>query len=1249
MDRGVMTVDPSAPVTTANPYVGPQSFRRGERLYGRDRAAAELLDLLVAERIVLLHSPSGAGKTSLIQARMLGQLEEERFDVLPVVRLSHELPPEVGALGSSANRYVVSTLLSLEERLPRDRQRSMGDLAGLSLAQYLADHRDADGQSGNTVLIFDQFEEVITADPVDQDVKTAFFQQLGVLLRDRTIWALLSMREDFLAELDPYARLVPTRFSTRYRLDLLTQDEALEAIVRPAVDAGIDFRADAADKLVNDLRRVRVQRGAAIVEELGPYVEPVQLQVACRGVWDRLDRDARTIGLSDVEAVGVVNEALAAYYADCISSVAAATGVSERALRTWVEEELITPQGFRGQAMHGPSVVADSDAGVLGRLTSAHLLRAESRRGAIWYELAHDRLIDPVKEDNENWRQQHLSDFERRAMLWEGQGHPDSMLLQPQEFDAAQAWASGRAEPLTDVENEFFDASRKARDQAEKDARANRRIRRWLVASVVGLVLALIASGLAVNSTIRADRATLRATEAAILGQSLAQLDKNTQLSLRLAARAAALQHPDGGGLTTETQNALQLGLSTTPVLSVVDSGEPSPTVDAAYSRDGTRIVSWHEDGTLKVRAALSGAMVWSHKFAQPEGFAVNADGSRVAVSNSGQVAVWPAQGSSKPVAVPSGGTCDSLAFSPDSTWLACTRETTLLVFEAATGKVRYRLGTEVFQAQWSGQGSWAAGRAALVAVTETGLTVWDSPSARPRTVKLEGPLALSPRGGLVAVGTEHGVDVFGDLGGRKLSTVELAGGAGEVSFSADGSVMAIVDLDGKLSTWESATGQALRAASEPGPPPMTVELAPSGDRALVVDEAGALTVWDVAAGHPDEQPLLAVDADGESMTMSPSGGIVRLWSADGRPRGQLDLAARLGLPTPPADPQEEGVVSSDYLAVDPDGRYIVIVGPEGQVRVVPVDPKRAPTRLRLAQKESVISLATSPTGRFVAAAFVELDEQAGVLTEPGVVGSDGGSIGPHEPDPGVGQVESPPSGVYVWDATTGARIARITSPQAVVSQVEFSPDDTALAGRLETEPSQIAVWDVASGRRRLVIRVGDQPGDVSTRTTPPRAVEGPPSGQDVEQSASIVDVAWAGQIIAAAYGDNGQRVGLWDAGTGAALGTSFRAHADQITDIAFSADGTKLVTAALDKSVAIWEVSDHHLVRRVNHPTPVYRVSFGAGDRRLIVVGDGGVPQVIWLDPTELLARARASTTRSLTTSECAQYLGDESLCASD
>ena len=71
-----------------NPFVGPDPFKPGQRLFGRDREARRLFETLVAERIVLLHSPSGAGKTSLVQAGLLPRLEANNFRPLPAFRFS---------------------------------------------------------------------------------------------------------------------------------------------------------------------------------------------------------------------------------------------------------------------------------------------------------------------------------------------------------------------------------------------------------------------------------------------------------------------------------------------------------------------------------------------------------------------------------------------------------------------------------------------------------------------------------------------------------------------------------------------------------------------------------------------------------------------------------------------------------------------------------------------------------------------------------------------------------------------------------------------------------------------------------------------------------------------------------------------------------------------------------------------------------------------------------------------------------
>jgi hypothetical protein len=105
------------PQTRANPYVGPRAFQYGETLYGRPREVVELLDLLIAERIVLLYSPSGAGKTSLIQAALIPELEKEGFRVLPVMRVSLQ-PSLTLDTFPTANRYILSLLLSFSAPFP---------------------------------------------------------------------------------------------------------------------------------------------------------------------------------------------------------------------------------------------------------------------------------------------------------------------------------------------------------------------------------------------------------------------------------------------------------------------------------------------------------------------------------------------------------------------------------------------------------------------------------------------------------------------------------------------------------------------------------------------------------------------------------------------------------------------------------------------------------------------------------------------------------------------------------------------------------------------------------------------------------------------------------------------------------------------------------------------------------------------------------------------------------------------------
>ena len=97
-----------------NPYVGPRPYERQDRhnFFGREREARELRALILSEREVLFYAQSGAGKTSLLNARVIPALEVEGFLVLPLTRVGSELPPGIDA-SAVDNVFVFGTLLAL--------------------------------------------------------------------------------------------------------------------------------------------------------------------------------------------------------------------------------------------------------------------------------------------------------------------------------------------------------------------------------------------------------------------------------------------------------------------------------------------------------------------------------------------------------------------------------------------------------------------------------------------------------------------------------------------------------------------------------------------------------------------------------------------------------------------------------------------------------------------------------------------------------------------------------------------------------------------------------------------------------------------------------------------------------------------------------------------------------------------------------------------------------------------------------
>ena len=540
-----------------NPYVGPRTFteKEGRFFFGREREARDLTARIVSERLLLFYAQSGAGKSSLLNARVIPKLrDEERFQVLPVGRVSGELPAGVAQVDNiyafnlmtsldqsdaSPARLVQVTLSDFLARLARE--TAVND-EGQRVARWVykpelaAEQAAADAQAAGGprfALVIDQFEEIITAHPGRWREREAFFRQLNqALLDDPNLWVVLALREDYVAALDPYAELTFNRLRARFYMERMQVSNGLEAVRRPAELGRRPFAPGVAEQLVDELRQVRVPGRDDTIP--GQYVEPVQLQVVCYQLWERLAEivgmpDETPISFADLAEAGDVNQALEQFYAETLAAVLAdnevhKAGVSERGLRTWFDKELITETGTRGLVRQGTDETGGMPNDVVRALQSRFLVRGEARGGDVWIELVHDRFVEPIRQSNRTWFGRNLNPLILDARAWLDAGKPNSRLYSGSQLAAAAAQIRSNPAEFSEVERAFVD------DGQQIEAR--RAARRQRVVAWVAVALALVFIAFAMWA--------LSERAAAISAQRYAELQSATAESASTLAVASA-------------------------------------------------------------------------------------------------------------------------------------------------------------------------------------------------------------------------------------------------------------------------------------------------------------------------------------------------------------------------------------------------------------------------------------------------------------------------------------------------------------------------------------------------------------------------------------------------------------------------------------------------------------------------------------------------------------------------------------
>jgi WD40 repeat protein len=1211
-----------------NPYVGPRSFQTGEKLYGREHEVEYLFNLLVAERIVLFYSPSGAGKSSLVQAGLLPRLESEGFRPLPIIRVGYQPDPDTlaeyqqnhTALHGSPpaipayNRYVFSTIASLEEDVPQHLRLSAEEtIVNPSLSQYLDQRQDlllltatpdeqtdAQEMATDEVFIFDQFEEVLTLDPTDQAAKIAFFEHLGDALRHHKRWAIFSIREDYVGALAPYTRYLPTRLKTTFRLDLLGVKAAHAAITGPASEAGVSFATEAATHIVNELRKINIQQpDGTTIEQPGPSIEPVQLQVVCHRLWQQLEAGTTHITLSHVRRLGDVNTALADYYADSVAAVAHKTGVRERVIREWFENHLITPQDIRGQVLQEARQSQGLDNRAIWPLIDAHLVRAEKRRGATWFELAHDRLIAPVRANNAQWFAQNLSTFQRQVTLWESEGRPDKLIPAGDMLNEAIAWGTEHYDELNADEQDFLQECQQARTRAEQEAHKNRRIRHLAIAASVVSAIALVAFILAIFSARQAilekqyaqQQQRLSASRE-LASEAINTLEIDPELSILLGIQAIQQTYQTDGYVASAAFTALQHAINESRTLATIT--HKTGVYAVAFNPDGTRLATASENNTASLwdisgNVPITRLHTLSGHTAGVTDVEFSPDGTLLATaSEDGTARLWDAT-SGEEIRVMEGHTeaIWGMVFSADGTRLATgSDDDTARIWDIASGQEKAILKhpDDVNNVAFHPNGL----HLATACMDDKG-RVWSVQDGEVEVIRsiigIKGGLFgidYNPAGTLLAFGSGNSKVVISDVAtGKALLNIQAhKESVARVHFSPDGKRLATASLDGTAQVWKLNLNRPMQPAEK------QIEL----------------------NGHTNWLYGLAFSQDGTRIATASLDGTARIWDASNAHAGRIN-----------------------GVAYSPDGQYLATVSSDRMVKIWQQQKRHTYPRRQLVQQfrepGEILNVAYSPDGELLATANVDGKARLWNIAD----GTLQATLESHTRE--INDVAFSPDGtqlatasrdqtVKIWDIASGEELQTLTGHTSWVTAIAYHSDGKHLA--TSSDDGTARLWDIAQGQTLFTLDI--DPHDIS------------------ETGTEVKDVLFSADETYLFTASTDQFVRVWDAETGDQV-SAIELTANPLR-MALSNDGKRLATANSNLSVTTWNIERP---AQLQNTEPTLHVTYHSlvndlaynpnGEEIATVTAD----HKLYINPLEveaLLTQARTMVTRSLRPAECQQYL---------
>lgn len=1144
-------------VDDEHPWPGLASFREQDEHFfkGRNQDVEKLSALVNRERLTVLFGVSGLGKSSLLQAGLFPQLRQE--GILPII-----IRLDFTDISLTFKEQVFAAIF----RQAQDKHiESPGHRNNETLWEYFhrkdAEFWDARNRITLPLLCFDQFEEVFTLGREDlsrgTDLKK-FLIELADLVEGRCpecvktrvdaspdqsknfnfsihpYKLLISLREDYLADMEGLRSLMPSIINNRMRLLHMNGKQAMAVADQTQ---GRLMEHSVAETVV---RMVAGKHGEENQDLLELRIEPALLSLVCRELNER--RIAVQASQIDAQSVASNREQILENFIDRSLSN------HKPELRRFIEDKLITVSGYRNSEAYDNAIgIFGVDAEALDSLVECRVFRLEERDGIKRIELIHDVLTGVIRKSRD----------QRQILEKQRQAEQDRLEAEKREQKAREALKISKRRGL---------------------------------AFLILTVIALASSGWGWWSWWNAQEAHIKARHALAMADFREGKQHyeagNTTEALAHLAHAIRLD-PEWMSSRALLVNLLQQRSWFFP-LAIFKYKDRLNSV--AFSPDGTKIVTASADNSARLWDANTGkplaeAMTHKGKIASAQ---FSPDGLKVVTASWDKSArLWDAK-TGKPFGKPilHQDIVYSAQFSPDGTRILTASGNNAHLWDVNTNKLIndpiLHQGI-VYSAQFSPDGT-----RVVTASNDNTARIWDAHTGKPISVPMlhQGPVysAVFSADGrrIVTAAKDKTAKVWDAITATPLGeAMHHEDDVYSARFSPDGTEVVTASKDNSARLWDTKSGKPLGEALWHDDAVIFAKFSPNGKQIVTASWDKSVRLWDAKFGKSVSEVLIHEDTvnsakfspDGTKVVTASKDNTARLWDAN--------TSKLLG----EAMKHRGEVYSAEF---SPDGNRVVTASKDNSTRLW--DPNTgAPLGDPIIHSGSVYSAHFSPDGAKIITTSIDNSARLWDSNTRMLIGN------PMTHQAFVNSTQFSPDSTKIviasensarlWDANTGKPLGKTFIHQNTVVSARFSLDGSKMA--TASKDNSARLWDPNTGNSQgeammhqdIVYSARFSPDGTRVVTASKDksarlwgSANGKPLGESIWHSDDIKSVGFSPNGLMIVTGSDDKTVRIWDANTGKPL-SDFMKYENRVNSAEFNKEGTRIVAASEDHTARIWDV----------------------------------------------------------------------------